>query len=341
MSKRILVIGGGSAGRKHANIIRIKYPEAEIKILRRAESSAIINPDFNFITSWNEVEEFNPEMAIIASPASSHLDHANKLLEMGIHMLIEKPISINEQGVLDFIRKCEGKSIITEVGYNLRFMRSLEFLRIQIEIGIIGEIYSVRAEVGQNLKSWRTGIDFKESVSAKRELGGGVLLELSHELDYLTWIFGDVKAVNGYVNSVGLMQLEVETLAHILLHFRGNASVPQLVANLNLDMIRADAVRRCTIIGELGTLSWDAMLGEVRLSNNSQQQHILFSRPEDLNESYFTQLEYFLDCVNSGKTPHSNPATGLQVLNIVAAVRQSSLSAGKMIHLQNQSEAAY
>ena len=76
--------------------------------------------------------------------------------------------------------------------YNLRFLPSLQAYRERIQFGVIGKVLSVRCEIGQYLPSWRPGSDYRQAVSASRALGGGALLELSHEIDYLRWIFGEV-----------------------------------------------------------------------------------------------------------------------------------------------------
>ena len=101
------------------------------------------------------------------------------------------PIEISKN-ILKLVRMCNSKKSILMVGYNLRHMKSLSKFREILKKKIIGKILSVRSEVGQYLPSWRINSDYKKSVSAREELGGGVLLELSHDIDYLVWLFGKV-----------------------------------------------------------------------------------------------------------------------------------------------------
>ena len=333
MISRILVIGAGAAGRKHLKILQEKYPVAVIKVLRRPDSKPNLETENFTLTTWDEVVEFNPIFAIIAGPAPFHLKDANKLLRLGVHMIIEKPLSIDTRGVGKFLAKCEERGLTVLVGYNLRYMGSLNFLKQTLESNKLGEIYSIRAEVGQDLKMWRKGANHMDSVSASKKLGGGALLELSHELDYLIWLFGNVSSVNAKLTTVGQMPLDVENLAHIWLHFRRGKSEPHLTASLTLDMLRIDPVRSCTVVGEFGTLVWDVQRGEVKFFGTNQEQE-LFSAPNDLNNSYSVQLDHFERCMLSGSKPLTSILGGYRVLEVISAARKSSSRRGKVIKVE-------
>jgi len=142
------------------------------------------------VTSLDDALRFHPQAAVIANPASHHLDLAMPLAQAGVHLLVEKPVSSSTHRVSELIEVCRVRGITLMTGYNLRFLPSLKRFRELLEEKRVGRVLSVRAEIGQFLPSWRPGFDYRQSVSARATLGGGVLLELSHEIDYLRWLFG-------------------------------------------------------------------------------------------------------------------------------------------------------
>ena len=185
--KTVLIVGLGSIGQRHVKVIHFLFPNIKIIILRH-KSCKDDTKHLGFykcVTSFNDAVKLNPQAAIISNPASMHIDIAKKLASTGISLLIEKPISDSIEGVKELIDICYQNNVILMTGYNLRFLPSLVEFRKQIHSRKIGKIYSIRSEVGQYLPSWRPEIDYRASVSAQKSLGGGALLELSHEIDYL------------------------------------------------------------------------------------------------------------------------------------------------------------
>jgi len=190
---RVLIVGYGSIGQRHLKIVRESLPDAIIMVFRHQPTTTI--PEMaNLVTSsMEDVRLFVPEAAIVANPAPFHLEIAKALAEMGCHLLIEKPISDNLDGVEDLLGTVRAAGVICQVGYNMRYLPSLSRFRDLINQGLVGRPLSVRCEIGQYLPNWRPASNYRTGVSARSELGGGVLLELSHEIDYLCWIFGDVE----------------------------------------------------------------------------------------------------------------------------------------------------
>ena len=116
-----------------------------------------------------------------------------ELVSVGCHLLIEKPISVDTNGIMELIDAARNNKVLIQLGYNLRFQASLVHFRNLIHEGEIGRVLSVRSEIGQYLPTWRSDSDYRSGVSARKELGGGVLLELSHELDYVRWFLAKWK----------------------------------------------------------------------------------------------------------------------------------------------------
>jgi predicted dehydrogenase len=182
MIKRVLIVGYGSIGRRHFRLARKLLPNAKILVLKRKITKKKNQNIDLCVNNLRDAIKFKPQIAVIANPASHHLKSAYPLAKLGVHLIIEKPLSSSNTNILKLIKICELKKNILMVGYNLRFLKSLIKFRNILNKDIIGKVLSIRSEVGSFLPSWRTGSDYKKSVSASKKLGGGVLLELSHDI---------------------------------------------------------------------------------------------------------------------------------------------------------------
>ena len=265
MIKRILIVGLGSIGKRHLRLARELLPNADIRVLRHKTASEV--PEFSngCFFSIEEAIAFAPQIAVIASPAPFHIPTAQALAEVGVHLLIEKPLSASLNGVMQLLETCQKQGTVLLTGYNLRFLPSLQRFRDLLGESVIGKVLSVRCEIGQYLPSWRPDNDYRQGVSARRELGGGVLLEISHELDYLRWIFGEVEWVKATLSHQSSLEIDVEDTAHLTLGFAPAVNGHQLIGSVNLDFIRHDTTRLCTAIGANGSLRWNGLTGEVAL----------------------------------------------------------------------------
>ena len=327
---RILIVGLGSIGGRHLRLARLHFPYADIRVLRHQISSTI--PEFSngCFFSLQEAISFLPQMAVIANPASHHLYSARALAEIGSHLLIEKPLSINTKGVVELIQVCEKKNIVLLIGYNLRYLPSLRYFRQLINADIIGRVLSVRCEVGHYLPTWRPGVDYRLTVSGKHVLGGGILLELSHELDYLRWIFGEVHWVSAVLSTQSDLEIDVEDSAHITLGFVPPLKRKAIIGVLNMDFIRHDNTRICTAIGEKGSLRWDGISGEVQLyETDSTIWRPLLKYKNLRDDSYLEEWKNFKECILNRGKPLISGDDGLKVLQIIEATKNSSNEDGR------------
>jgi predicted dehydrogenase len=325
MFSRILIVGHGSIGKRHLRIAREQFPNAEINVLGHREVLEVPEFSSRYLTTIEAAIQFQPQIAVIANPSTFHLPIAHELAKIGTHLLIEKPISATTDKVFELIETCKEHNCVLQVGYNLRFSPSLQTFREALRKGEIGKFLSVRCEVGQYLPTWRPENDYRKGVSANKSLGGGALLELSHELDYLQWIFGGVDWVRATLTRQSSLEIDVEDSAHLTLGFISNSSHQQLIATLNMDLIRHDQTRVCIAIGENGSLKWDGILGEVSVFEKgaSNWRKILDHTPTK-DETYVAQWLDFINCINVGATPLVSGQDGLGALEIIESARRSA-----------------
>ena len=323
MLERILVVGYGSIGQRHARLARAALPDATIAILRRSPGAPPAgDPAWVFLSTIDDAVRFRPQAAVIAGPSSHHLAPAMALAAAGAHLLVEKPIANTVAGVPELVELCRARGRVLMAGYNLRFQPSLRRFRDLVRGGRAGQVVSVRAEVGQYLPTWRPDSDYRQTVSARADLGGGVLLELSHEIDYLRWVFGEVESVNATLATVSDLEIDVEDTAHLVLGFAGPRGRP--LAAVSLDFVRHDHTRTCVAIGTLGSLRWDALAGRVDwFAEGASGWTTEFQQPPARDESYRAEWSEFLACIATGAEPSVTGADALRTLRVVEAVRES------------------
>jgi len=324
---RILIIGLGSIGKRHLRIARELLPFAHIRVLRHQKPVLIPEYADGSFSTIEEALAFAPDIAVIASPATLHITSALRLAEAGVHLLIEKHLSASTDGIAILLETCHLRGVTLMVGYNLRFFPSLQQFRTLLHKNLIGKVISFRSETGQYLPSWRPDADYRDSVSALRELGGGVLLELSHELDYLRWIFGEVEWVRATLCRQSTLEIDVEDTAHLVLGFNVSEDGFCLVGTLNMDFVRHDTTRMCTAIGEKGTLRWNGVTGVVdHYPAGACEWSELFRYKQQRDDSYLAEWQHFLKCIEGSITPMISGEDGLQVLHMIEAARHSSSS---------------
>jgi len=328
---RILIVGLGSIGTRHLRLARDLLPDADIRVLRHREGGAVPEYANGCCFSLEQAIAFAPQLAVIAGPATFHMRTAQPLAQMGVHLLVEKPLSASPDGVPLLLETCREQGTVLLTGYNLRFLPSLQRFRDLVQGNAIGRVLSVRCEIGQHLSSWRPDADYRQGVSARRELGGGALLELSHELDYLRWIFGEVDWVKATLSRQSGLEIDVEDCAHLILGFAPGADGHRLIGSANLDFIRHDSTRLCTAIGENGSLRWNGLTGVVELFEaGAKAWREVFSHQHQRDDSYLAEWRHFLDCIRERKTPLISGEDGLEVLRIIDAARQASESGNQI-----------
>ena len=320
MIKRILINGAGSAGARHFEIARDLFPNAQIAILTNRQT---LDSNFGYTWHFTKVEEaikFQPNIAILAGAPSSRTEIGLALANAGVHLLVEKPISVSTKSVENLIKICTEKNLTLAVGYNLRFYGSLIYFRDQLNLGVIGKPLLVKCH----------------SVSAQRKLGGGVLFELSHEIDYLAWIFGKIDWVRATIMQQSSLEIDVEDSAFLTLGIENKVN-PNLVANLSMDFIRHDIQRNCIVIGESGTLKWDGIIQQVSILKQGERSWInLITTTHSSNASYLAEWKDFLECLDTRESPMATGIDGLKSLEVIVAALESAPT-GKQIEIQRNS----
>ena len=254
---KAIIIGGGSIGRRHA---------ANLETLGVACRIVDIDEIGNIDTIL--LEKY--DMGFVCSPSIYHIEHCTKLLDRNIPTFCEKPLFTQfNQNALKLSIESEVKNITTMVGCNLRFTPEVK--------NIPEDTKYISVYFGYDLRKWRPGTDHLKSYSANKDLGGGVLLDVIHELDYLYYKFGSIKDITYTRDKVSNVTNDTEDLVTGRIEFSNGT-----IADFTLNYLSEHYQRYYDVLDE-GVL---------------KRVHFNF---EDKNQMYIDEITYFVEHVKKGE----------------------------------------
>jgi len=314
---RILIIGYGSIGQRHFNNIQQFYSEHEILVYRRQVQS---DSSDSFTSDVEKTIQWKPEGVIVCNPSSYHISAARPFLQLGIPVLFEKPLASN----LSLALEAEQYKSLVMVGYHLRYHPIITEVMKVLDSGKIGRVSTLFCDVGQYLPDWRPNNDYRKTVSAQASLGGGAVLELSHEINYVQALLGfEQLQVDAQLHKCSDLDIDVDDVANILMS--GNNRFGHLTTvSIHLDLLQRVARRQCVIVGSDATLRLDFINKTVILSSANGDE-ILYSDSEfDSNQPYVDELKVFFRLIVNKVSPLTDYRDGLQTQTIIEAAKKSS-----------------
>ncbi len=327
MVRPVLLIGSGSIGRRHLANLRDAVPGAAVTLLRRPDAGPLdpaVAAAVDRVTDrMDDALQPLPELAVVAGPASTHVAHALALADAGVPMLIEKPLSVDLEGCHELAAMCRANAVPVVVGYTLRHHPGFIELQGVLGSGAVGRPLFLRAEVGQYLPDWRPGVDYRTTVTASRSLGGGPLLELSHELDLARALLGTPVSVSAQLARVGDLEIDTEDTADLVLRHQSGQAGRVAVSSIHLDILQRPSQRMLRLTGTDGTLQLDLVAGTlVRIATDGNAAAVPFPALIDRNELYRAELADLLAAID-GRTPRVGLDDGIATMEIIDAARRS------------------
>jgi len=329
---KILIAGLGSIGRRHFRNL-VALGETDIVLLRTRKSTL---PDdelagYPVETDLAEaLKRHQPEAVVVANPTSMHLEVAIPAAEAGCHILLEKPVSHSLEG-LDLLQQAAAKSgsrIL--VGFQFRYHPTLNKARELIQAGTIGRVLTVHAHWGEYLPNWHPWEDYRQSYAARAELGGGVIVTLTHPLDYLRYLLGDVSMLWSFNGRISPLEVDVEDAAEIGLRFANGA-----VGGVHVNYFQRPPIHKLEVVGTQGTLRWDNADGVLHLLRMPAEFGTWDANPPaavveqlplpegfDRNHLFVAQTKHFLDVVR-GAQPICDLNDGIQALKLALGAKES------------------
>jgi predicted dehydrogenase len=331
---KFLIAGLGSIGRRHFRNL-ISLGEKDIVLLRSHHATLSDDELAGYPVEADLLEalkKHKPDAVIVANPTALHLDVAIPAAEAGCHILLEKPIShsLERLDVLQQAAQKSGSRIL--VGFQFRYHPTLNKARELIQAGALGKVLTVHVHWGEYLPNWHPWEDYRQSYAARADLGGGVIVTLTHPLDYLRYIVGEVKSLWSFNGHISPLEIDVEDVAEIGLKFSNGA-----VGSLHLNYFQRPPVHRLEIIGTRGTLRWDNADGVLHLHQMPAPFGSFSESPSapvtetfvpfenfDRNQLFVAQMRHFIEIVHAEKKPICNLEDGIMALRLALMAKESA-----------------
>lgn len=301
---KVLIIGLGSIAQKHIDAINKIDQSASIYALRSNTNSKSFT---NIIDLYNLTDVPNDiDFILISNPTSLHSKTILKVIDFNKPLFIEKPVFDSIINNEEIVRLIEKKNIKTYVGCNLRFHPALNFIKSYLNSGN-SKINEVNVYCGSYLPNWRPQQDYTKSYSANQKLGGGVHLDLIHELDYTIWLFGKPINYNSIKRKVSNLSIDTFDYANY------NLSYPDFNVSITLNYYRTSPKRHIEIVLENETLVCDLLTSTIL---NNDNKIIFIDNEFDSSKTYLNQMNYFIDNLNNEYIYMNNINESFEILKI-------------------------
>lgn len=313
-----LITGLGSIGKRHLNNL-IGLGHENIILVARSGNIDEAFSRFPLYTNLQQaLSENKVSHAFICTPTAHHVSDLEILLAHNIpNIYLEKPISHNLDKLHEIGKLASGCKRFV-VGYDLHFDPGLGKVKDVLAKGQMGKVFSINAAVGQFLPDWRPHENHRDGMSAKVVKGGGVMLDLIHEFDYVRWLAGKPVIIGGIFQNNPKLEIETEDVADVLIKFEGNTA-----ATIHLDYHQKNLVRNCMITCENGSVFWDLAQSEVRIAAHGKEPETFSYIGFERNQRYVAIVKAFLD--ESQFDPRlTTYKEALVSLKMVVAAKESS-----------------
>jgi len=297
---KILIVGSGSIAKRHLNNLKI-LGYIDIIVLKRKYDKEFENfYNVKVVTNYESKLLLNLDCIIICTPTSIHLEAIEYANKNNLHVFIEKPMVHD----LDSFNKSKNiwnlNNKIFFIGYMLRFHPSIKFIYDAVKNEKFGKVYSARFEFGSYLPNWHPNENYKESYASIKELGGGVVRTISHELDLIQYFFGNPINIKTLNLNTGLLKIDVEEISESILLYNDK------IVTMHLDLLQKKYHRTISILFEEARIDWNWQTNDILISKNTNEIEIIKSDYNfNLNELYIDELRYFFYLINNNIFNHS------------------------------------
>jgi len=342
---KALFIGLGSIGQRHLqNFIELRPHYTPALAYRTSKSNNVIKngdivPDktlsnYYNILEFTKIEEAldeNPDVAFICNPSYLHMETALRIAENNIHFFIEKPLAVTTSGIKDLENKINKNKLINMVGYQTRFNPAVIEANDIISSLKYGKIISAEFKWCTYLPDHHPYEDYRNGYAARKDLGGGVIFCLIHELDIIQWFFGCPISVYAVKGAQSKLEMDVEDDVSAILEFKYDSSVFPL--NLHLSFSQKVEERYFNVLMQDALLKVNLVTNEIEIIENNKNFHYHQKYDNLDRNSFFKQeLEEFIKaCENNEKT--SIPVSEGKKSIIIATALHESIRNNKRIRI--------
>ena len=319
MTKRVLVCGAGSIGRRHiANLLQLG---AKVSVWRaRSEMIAEITRDFPVQVCTDLPNAITAaEAVVVATATDQHVSIATATLKADRALFIEKPLSNDWVGIDNLSHLAKDK--IVEVGFQFRAHPNLIALASQLRQPAHKRLLTYRLAMGHRLDAWRPNQVYEQGYSAHAARGGGALFDLIHQIDIALWLFGPVVGVHAVLAKLGALNIQGDDVTNLLLTHKNGTT-----GHIQLDM--ASPVYRCEVevMSTDAIFRWSNTEGKLR-QLTPEGETILDCLPEGFkrNDLFYSHMAHWLKRIDNPELlPHCSFEDAVEALRVVLGARNAN-----------------
>ena len=300
---KVLIIGVGSIAQKHIAALKILETDSKIYALRSNRSSSEVDGVISCY-SLNEVPS-DIRFIIISNPTSLHLQTIKEVSHFDVPLFIEKPPIDSLRHVNELVNLIKSLDIPTYTAFNLRFHPVVQWLKENINNY---RVIEVNAYCGSFLPNWRPDQDYRKVYSAREELGGGVHLDLSHEIDFLLWIFDKPSSTRSIKRRLSDLEINSVDSAKYWMEYEN------FTVNLSMNYFRRDSKRIIEVVTNQTTLECDLLTNKV--TNLLKDEVVFESSNFKSSDTYQIQMKYFLDCIETKVQPMNSLLESMRTMKV-------------------------
>ena len=308
---KVCFVGIGSIAKRHISNLRNLCEELSIPLtidaLRRTGTSNKKQVPLldNVYTTVDSLPS-DYDVIFITNPTEYHADMLRELHDHSKHFFIEKPVaSIN---TIDMISKLNlRKDSIYYVACPLRYTSVIRYLKETLDVKTVN---SVRCISSSYLPDWRPGVDYRDTYSAHKHLGGGVSIDLIHEWDYMVHLFGFPHEVKSFIGKVSNLEIDSDDYAIYI------AKYNNMISELHLDYFGRREIRTIDIFTEEETIQADLINGYVKYLRENK----IIELKEERDEYQTRELLHFLDEVQGKSEPQNDISKAIKILKLTCGI---------------------
>lgn len=318
----ILVVGGGSVGKRHGR--NLASLGARVSVVDpRADRREEFAAETPVVGSHESLEAAlaagGLDGAVIGSPTAFHEAQGLACLRARLPLLMEKPLSMDAAEAERLAVAAREAGVPALLGYTWRWWPPLRRLKERLGAGEIGRVVHVQFHMSAHLADWHPWEDYRDFFMSKKALGGGALLDESHWIDLLLWFFGRPDRLYAEIGTISGLEIDSDDNVDMLLGYDSG-----LRASLHLDLYGRPHEKFIRFVGEEGTLLWSADPNRILLGREGAQQWEEESFDCERNEMFLAVAREYLALLAGDGAPSCSFADGLAVMEVIDAARRSS-----------------
>jgi len=324
--RKYFVIGCGSIAKRHIrNLIELDCKDIiayDPRADRRKEAEAL---GARAVKSVCEGYALRPQAVLVMTPTGMHLKDCLEAVRNNCDVFVEKPVAHASRGIGELIKLVRQKKRVFLAGCNLRFHPGLKKVKKTLESGALGKIWYIRAQSGRYLPDWHPWEDYRKSYSANRSLGGGILLDGVHEIDYIQWLNGRIKSVSAIVKKLSRLEIDTEDMVELIFEFENGS-----VGSVHLDYLQRVSSRGCQVYGENGSIVWSFPNKTVQIYSVKTGKWSTYKDPAgfDYNQTYIDEMRYFNDCLDKRIKTGNSVEFAAEIVRVTEKARKASRRGG-------------